>query len=123
MDRLERLERVAHRMDSLVRIPGTRFRIGLDGMLGIIPGIGDALAMAPAGYIIHQSYKMGAPRSLLARMAINTGVDTVIGTIPLVGDLFDIGNKSNNKNVALLRKHLERERAAQKDGPSDIAAQ
>jgi hypothetical protein len=123
MDRLERLERIAHRMDSMLRIPGTQIRIGFDGIMGFIPGIGDAAAALPAAYIIHQSYKMGAPRSLLVRMAINTGVDSIIGTVPLFGDIFDIGNKSNNRNVALLRRHLERERAARKDGPSNLAAE
>lgn len=112
---IERLERLAHRMDSLFRIPGTGIRVGLDSLLGLIPGVGDVAALAPAGYIINEARRMGASRPLLARMAFNTGIDTLIGSIPLVGDIFDIGNKANKKNVALLRKHLDMKKGAAVD--------
>ncbi|MFQ1699961.1 DUF4112 domain-containing protein [Loktanella agnita] len=112
---IEQLERVAHRMDSLFRLPIIGVRVGLDSILGLLPGVGDVAALGPAGYIIYRAHNMGASRPLLARMMWNTGVDAAIGTIPLVGDIFDIGNKANKKNVALLRKHLEKKKGAATD--------
>ena len=106
-DDLQRLERLAKRMDSALRVPGTGIRLGADSILGLIPGIGDALTLAPAGWIIWRAHKMGAPRHILGRMTFNAAVDSVIGTIPLIGDLFDIGWRGNLRNVRLLRKHLE----------------
>lgn len=79
---LDRLERLAHRMDSLFRIPGTGIRVGLDSILGLVPGVGDALSIAPAGYIIHQSWRMGASKVVLGQMVWNTGVDALLGSIP-----------------------------------------
>ncbi len=110
-ERLERLNRLANIMDSLFRVPGTSINVGLDSIVGLIPGIGDTLALLPAGYIIASAAHMGVPRRTLLRMGLNTGVDTLIGSIPLIGDLFDIGWKGNRRNVALLRKHLEGEGA------------
>ena len=121
-DDIAQLDRLAYRMDSLFRVPGTRIRVGLDSILGLVPGIGDALALAPAGYILWKARQHGAPRRTLARMAVNTGIDTVVGSIPLIGDLFDVGFKANRRNVALLREHLERKRAALSDGPPQMAA-
>jgi hypothetical protein len=94
-------------MDSMFRIPGTGIRIGLDSLLGLIPGVGDVAALGPAGYIVYSAHRMGAPKSLLARMGVNVGVDAVIGSIPLIGDIFDVGWKANRRNVALLRRHIE----------------
>ncbi len=118
MSDLEKLEGVARSMDRAFRIPFTRIRLGWDSVLGLIPGVGDAAALVPAGYIIAKSRKMGAPSHLIGRMVFNTGVDAVLGSIPLIGDLFDIGNKSNTRNVAMLRDHLETKKAALTDGPS-----
>ena len=118
MDEIDHLDRIADRMDSFARIPFTGVRVGLDSLLGLVPGIGDALALAPAGYILKEAHRLGAPRPLLTRMALNTGLDALIGTVPLIGDLFDIGFKSNKRNVALLRRHLETQRAALADSPS-----
>lgn len=112
--RLERLERLAHNLDSRYRVPGTNIRFGWDAILGLLPGIGDIAALAPAGYIWLEAHRMGAPRSIKARMAMNTGIDWVVGSIPLVGDLFDVGLKANRRNVALLRTHVEREAASKR---------
>lgn len=118
---LDRLEKIANRMDSLFRIPGTRVRVGLDGILGLVPGAGDMLALAPAGYIIHQGWRMGAPKLVVGQMIWNTGVDALLGSIPLIGDLFDIGNKANKKNVALLRAQFEKEERAPQATPPQTA--
>ncbi len=105
---LERLESLAHRMDTLFRIPGTGIRVGLDTLLGLVPGIGDTVTVAPAGYIMYKAHKMGVPKSTLARMGVNVGVDWVLGSIPLIGDLFDMGFKANRRNVKMLREHVEK---------------
>lgn len=105
---LERLEALAAQMDSAFRIPGTSIRLGYDSLLGLVPGIGDTLALAPAGYILWKARGLGVPNTGLARMIGNVGIDAIIGSIPLIGDIFDVGFKANRRNVALLRKHLER---------------
>ncbi len=104
---LDRLERLAAQMDSAFRIPLTRIRVGWDSILGLIPGIGDAAALAPAGYILYRAHQRGTPKPVLARMAGNVALDVAVGAIPVVGDLFDVGFKANRRNVALLRKHHE----------------
>jgi hypothetical protein len=106
--RLARLERLAHQMDSAFRIPGTRFRIGLDSVLGLVPGVGDTLALAPSAYILFEARRLGAPKRLITRMAANSGFDWMVGLVPLIGDVFDMGVKSNIRNVALLRAHMEK---------------
>lgn len=108
--RLAHLDRVAGTMDSLFRIPVLGIRVGADSIVGLVPGLGDAVTLLPAGYIVVQCAKLGAPRGLLFRMGANVAVDTVIGAIPLIGDLFDVGWKANLRNVALMRRHLEKSR-------------
>jgi C4-dicarboxylate transporter len=103
-------------MDSAFRIPGTGFRVGWDGILGLIPGIGDAAALAPALYILWRAQKLGAPPVLLGRMAAWVAADTAVGAVPVIGDIFDIGLKANRRNVALLRDHLGRSPASPPPG-------
>ncbi len=110
--RLQELERLAHRMDKAFHLPIINVRVGWDSILGLVPGVGDALALAPASYILFSGYRMGASAPTLARMAANVGIDAVIGSVPLVGDLFDVGWKANLRNVALLRRHLEKKAMA-----------
>ena len=107
---IERLDRLARLLDSRFGIPGTRISFGYDAIVGLIPGIGDALTLAPQAWLVWRARQLGAPKSVLARMAVNTGIDTLVGAIPLVGDLFDMTFKANLRNVRLLRDHLERER-------------
>lgn len=108
---IEHLDRIAHVMDSALRIPGTKLRVGLDSIIGLVPGVGDAAALLPALYIIATGYRMGAPKHVLGRMAVNTGIDTVVGAVPLLGDLFDAGFKSNRRNVAILKDHVTKKAA------------
>ncbi len=89
-------------MDDAVRIPGTNLRFGLDALIGLIPGIGDMAGGVATAYTIVAGERMGAPKSVLVRMVWNVLVDTVVGSIPVLGDLFDIGYKANRKNVQLL---------------------
>ncbi|HEU5303213.1 MAG TPA: DUF4112 domain-containing protein [Gemmatimonadales bacterium] len=104
--RIERLRAVSRLLDSAFVIPGTGFRFGLDALIGLVPGVGDAIGALFSGYIILQASRLGAPRSVLTRMIANVGIDTVVGLIPLLGDLFDAGWKANNRNLALLEQHV-----------------
>jgi hypothetical protein len=103
---LARLARLAHTLDARWRIPVVGVRVGLDGLVGLIPGVGDTLAALPSAYVILRGWQLGARRRVLARMVGNTGIDYLIGTVPLVGDLFDIGFKGNLRNIRLLRDEL-----------------
>src|SRR4051794_29803069 len=106
--RLGRLHRVGWLLDNSLPIPGTRFRLGIDQIVGLVPGIGDLVGGVLSLYIIVESARMGVPRSLLARMGWNVAVDTLVGEIPVLGDLFDIGFKANIRNLALLDEYLQR---------------
>jgi hypothetical protein len=108
--RVEGLRRLSYLLDNSIPIPGTRFRIGLDAIIGLIPGIGDLAGGAISLYIILQSARLGIPRALLGRMAWNVAVETVVGAIPLLGDLFDAGYKANLRNLTLLQQHIEEPR-------------
>ncbi len=106
LDEIRKLERLARLMDSAVRVPGTRFSIGLDSIIGLAPGVGDALALLPGAYIIWKAHSLGVPRATLIQMAANAAIDWGIGSIPLLGDIFDAGFKSKIRNVELLKKSL-----------------
>lgn len=106
-ERLARLETLATLMDAALVIPGTNVRIGFDALIGLVPGIGDLISAAVSGFVIVEAQRLGAPRWLLARMAGNVALDAIGGTIPLLGDLFDVAFRANLKNVRLLRRHLE----------------
>lgn len=105
---LARLESLADWLDTRFRIPGTSIRFGLDGLIGLVPGLGDLAMLAPAFYLIARAAGLGAPLHVLARMLINTSLDLVIGAIPVVGDIFDVAFKANRRNTALLAAFLER---------------
>ncbi|MFO7965897.1 MAG: DUF4112 domain-containing protein [Desulfobacterales bacterium] len=105
---LSRLEKLSFILDDLFRIPGTRRRFGLDGLVGLIPGAGDAATSLLSLYLIWEARRMGAPKPTQARMLGNIVLDTLVGSIPLFGDVFDVGFKANRKNLRLLKKHLNR---------------
>jgi hypothetical protein len=95
-------------LDNSIPIPGTGYTIGLDPIIGLIPGIGDLLGAVLSGYIILEAARAEVPAFTLARMLVNVGVDTLVGAVPALGDVFDAAWKSNTKNVALLDRHLAR---------------
>ena len=109
---MERLRSLSRLLDSAFTIPGTRYRFGLDPLIGLVPGLGDAVSAVFSGYIILQASWLGAPRSVVTRMIANVALDTVVGWIPVLGDLFDVAWKSNLKNMALLEGHLQQPAAA-----------
>jgi hypothetical protein len=104
---LGRIRKLSRLMDTAFRIPGTPFRIGWDPVIGLIPGLGDAIATAISAYILFSATQFGLPRNVLGWMVFNIGLEAVVGTIPLIGDLFDAFYKSNIRNLALLEKHLQ----------------
>ena len=106
MHHAQRVRAMARVLDTAVRVPGTPVRFGLDAVLGLIPGVGDVVGAAASGYIVLAAARLGAPASVLVRMLLNVGIDTLVGAVPLFGDLFDLGWRSNSRNVALLERHL-----------------
>ena len=105
--RLKRLDSLAYLLDNSIPIPGTGARVGIDALIGLVPGIGDLAGTAMSAYIVMQAARMGAPASVIARMVLNVGVETVVGSIPFLGDLFDAGWKANARNITLLRGSVE----------------
>ena len=110
--RLKRVRLLSRLLDEQFRIPGTRYRVGLDGLLGLIPGVGDAAGALLSTYILYEAMRLGASSTVLLRMVANIGIDTVGGAIPVVGDIFDIAWKANKKNAALLHAYLASQRTA-----------
>jgi hypothetical protein len=108
------LELIARWTDTVFRIPGLNIRFGLDAILGLIPGLGDIVTSLASLYILGAANRYNVPRITLARMATNILLDTLVGAIPLVGDLFDVYWKSNRRNVDLLRRHMSAAPGAEK---------
>ena len=100
------IELLAHWTDTVFRIPGLGLRFGLDAIIGLIPGLGDAATSLASLYILSAANRYKVPRITMARMSLNILLDTLVGAIPLVGDLFDAFWKSNRRNVELLRRHV-----------------
>ena len=108
---LERIQKFGNLLDSSIRLPGTDFKIGIDPLVGFIPGIGDALGALFSGYILLESWRAGVPPKALGRMATNVGLEFLVGLIPVLGDVFDFGYKANVRNAriaedAIVRRHF-----------------
>ena len=106
---VRRMRFVANLLDDSIRVPGTEFRIGIDPILGIVPGAGDAVAAAMSVYIVLESARLGVPFLTLLRMIANVTLDFAIGSVPVVGTLFDTVWKANQKNVELAVDSLDDE--------------
>jgi len=113
--KLNQLDGIARLMDAQFSIPFTSLRVGLDTLIGLIPGIGDTISLAVAGYIIFDAKQLGADSAQLLRMVLNSFIDWVIGLVPVVGDLIDIGWQSNLRNTRYLRDILEEKWAKERD--------
>ena len=107
-DPLARARTLARLLDSAARVPGTNIRFGADAIIGLVPGLGDIGGAALAGYLVILAQRLGVPRAVVLRMLANVAVDTLAGSVPVIGDLFDVAYKSNLRNVALLEQALER---------------
>ena len=108
----EDIHRLARLMDNQFVVPGTGIRFGLDAMLGLMPVVGDLAGGAISLYLVGKALRHGAPMPLIARMLANSGIDFAIGSVPVVGDLFDVTWQANKMNVALLDDHFRRQAAA-----------
>ena len=115
------IRRLAWLLDSAIRLPGG-FRIGLDGIVGLVPGIGDALGLLASTYIVVRARRFGVPGVVLARMIGNVALEFVIGTIPVLGDLFDFAFKANLRNLALMEQYLVNERHARRSSRVRVLA-
>ena len=104
--RTRRVRALARLLDDSIPIPGTPWKIGFDPIVGLIPGIGDLIGAVLSGYIVLEAARAEVPPFTLARMLLNVGIDTLLGSVPAFGDVFDAAWKSNTKNVALLERHL-----------------
>lgn len=104
--RLARLRRLAWIMDGAFRLPGSKFRFGLNSLLGLPPGAGDALLGAISLYIVYQGYRLGVPRADIVRMLGNVAVEAAIGSVPVAGDLFDVAFKANLRNLAIIDRYV-----------------
>ncbi len=104
--RLRRMRGLARLMDTALRIPGTRFSFGADSVMGLIPVVGDFAGAAISLYIFNEARRLGVPNDKLFKMLVNIGFDAAAGSVPLVGDLFDVYFKSNRRNLDLVLEHF-----------------
>ena len=108
-ERIARLDRLTTLLDTAFVIPGTRFRFGVDGLIGLVPGLGDAVTTGLSLWIVYEAHQIGAPKHVIARMLGNVAIDGVVGAVPLAGDVFDVLWRANRRNMRILREHLDRE--------------
>jgi hypothetical protein len=104
---LNQIRKLSRLMDASIRIPGIGFRFGLDPIIGLIPGAGDLIATVISAYIILMAVRFRLPQNVISWMIFNVALEAVVGSVPLIGDLFDAFYKSNIRNLALLEKHLQ----------------
>ena len=105
-EKLLRLKTLSHKLDEAITIPGTERKIGIDPIIGLIPGAGDLVGGMLSLYIMHAGISMGASRKDIIRMFGNIALEFIIGCIPIVGDLFDATWKSNQRNVKLIENSV-----------------
>jgi hypothetical protein len=108
-ERLAQVQWLARMLDDRFAVPGTRIRFGWDAILGLFPGLGDALTSVLSLLIVHHAWQTGASPLTLGRMLANVAADFLVGSIPFVGDLFDVAFKANRRNARLLEQHLNRQ--------------
>jgi hypothetical protein len=109
-ERIARLDALASLLDTALVIPGINVRFGLDALLGLVPGIGDAITTVLSLFIVHEAHRLGAPFHVVVRMLVNIAIDAGVGAVPVAGDAFDVMWRANRRNVRLLREWLDHER-------------
>lgn len=108
----QRVELMEHLLEGLFVLPGTRYRVGLDAIVGLVPVLGDLLTGAMGMWIVWEARNLGMSKWHLARMTTNVGIDTVLGAVPIIGDAFDLVFRSNTRNLKIIRKHLDKHHPA-----------
>ncbi len=116
---IERLRTISHLLDNAITIPGTDYGVGIDPLLGLLPVGGDLMSTIFSAYMVVEAAQLDLPRESLIRMAINLILDTLAGTVPVVGDLFDVAWKANTRNMELIETHMQ----SQKQSPSPAKKQ
>lgn len=103
---LRRARSLAWILDDLIRVPGTRIRVGLDPILGLVPGLGDWISWLLSGHLLWCAWRLGVSAPTLARMTGHVALDALFGLVPLLGDLFDVVWRANDRNLRLLERHV-----------------
>jgi hypothetical protein len=119
--RLRGIRLVTSLMDDAVEIPGTAWRVGLDPIVGLVPGVGDLATAIVSTWVLVAAWRIGAPASVLSRIVLNVGLDALAGVVPIAGDLFDFGFKANRRNLNLLERWLERPRETRRASQLAVA--
>lgn len=111
--RARRIAHIANALDSKFEVPGVGLKLGYDSLIGLIPGVGDAITSVAGGYLIYEAARAGARKRILARMAFNTFLDSTLGAVPILGDVFDMAFRSNTLNARLALAEMNRQAAAE----------
>jgi len=106
----KRLDRLAWYLDNSIQLPGLNLRVGIDPLVGLIPGIGDTIGAIMSSYILSEAARLGAPKSILLKLEFNIAVDALAGAMPIFGDLIDFGWKANQRNARILGDYLDNPR-------------
>ena len=106
LETLNRIRKFSRLMDTAFGIPGTKFRFGLDPIIGLVPGLGDLISTVVSAYIIYLAMRFNLPQDMLGKMIFNVGLESVVGSVPFIGDIFDAFYKSNIRNLEILEQHL-----------------
>lgn len=117
-DSIARMELVAHLLDTAFVLPGTKQRVGIDALIGLVPGVGDLVTTLLSTYIIWEAKRLGLPKRKIARMMLNLGIHATVGTLPFAGDAFDALFRVNQRNMQIVREHLGLKPGRR--GPSEI---
>ncbi|WP_414755124.1 DUF4112 domain-containing protein [Anabaena sp. CCY 9910] len=103
---IKRLRKLSRLLDTVITIPGTPIAIGIDPLIGFIPIGGDVLGLILSSYIVFEARRLGVPKKILSRMIFNIIIDSLLGSFPIIGDLFDFAWTANEYNIKLIEKHL-----------------
>lgn len=120
--RLDGVRVLSKIFDELIHVPGTRLRFGLDSIIGLFPGGGDVIGGVVSAYALMVASKLGAPPAVIGRMVMNIAIDTIVGSVPLLGDVFDVAWKANRKNLALLEHYEANPQHARRSSTAVLAA-
>jgi len=112
---LGEVEVLAWLLDNSIPVPGTGRRFGIDALIGFVPVVGDLVSGGIGLFVVWRASRMGLPRVVVARMLANSAVDIVVGSVPLLGDAFDLWFKANTRNIGIMRRHLEHPEASTRD--------
>jgi Domain of unknown function (DUF4112) len=119
---LKKLKTISNLLDNAIAIPGTKYKFGLDPIIGLFPAVGDYITLFISGYIIYEAAKLGAKQETLVKMALNILIDSLVGTVPVAGDVFDLAWKANQQNIDLLEKELPALETTIQPGDGEVIA-